>query len=71
MFQQETHEIVRSRGVKTDVQLFAIFKEMDLKYQSFAKAVGVNIYGYRLVTDALHDTAAKECWPNFNFPERK
>jgi len=64
-FDKETSELVKSRKVKTDQAFLAILKEMDLKWQAFARLTdgAIKPDGYRIIMKALHPTTAAFAWP--------
>ena len=65
-FDKETTELVKSRNVKTDTAFLSTLREMDLKWQAFAKLTNgaIKPTGYRIIMEKLHPTTAKFAWPN-------
>lgn len=64
-FDLETSQLVKNRGIKSDSAFLAILKEMDLKWQAFARLTegAVKPEGYRIVMKKLHPTTAEFAWP--------
>jgi len=64
-FDKETSELVKNRKVKTDQAFLSVLREMDLKWQAFAKLTegAIKPDGYRIIMKALHPTTAAFAWP--------
>ena len=65
-FDKETAALVKARGVKTNDAFLSVLREMDDKWQAFAKRTdgAVKPMGYRIIMQKLHPTTAAFAWPN-------
>jgi len=64
-FDQETAALLKKRGVENNDGFLAVLREMDDKWQAFARRCGgnVNPEGYRIVMRQLHPETAAFAWP--------
>jgi hypothetical protein len=63
-FYEETYQIIKARGVKSDGGLAAVFKEMDNKWEAFCRRTDPPLPSitYRKIMRALHKEAAEFVW---------
>jgi hypothetical protein len=64
-FDQETAALMKQRSVKSNDSFLSILREMDDKWQAFARRTNdvVKPNGYRLMMRKLHPDTAAFAWP--------
>lgn len=65
-FHKETQTLIKNRSVGTVSGFKAIAREMEDKWQAFARRCqpgAINPDGYRVIFEALHPEAAQIIWP--------
>jgi hypothetical protein len=65
-FDQETAALIKQRGVKSNDSFLSLLREMDDKWQAFARRTNgvVKLDGYRIMMRKLHPDTAAFAWPN-------